>query len=217
MVKRGMVGLIAGVVIFLAVSRAISLAQWPGQPLERLVKSSVTTTVKTPDRLKPPPGPWNARRNPIAEDPMAEVDSFLDRNRKEADEAIKSLSAEAETLKARLQKVEAALARWQAVAGALNEGNPSLVEPTPGPAGRVPWRQPELAPAPTQDVEGPPPGQRPVPAPVEERPPSLPESVPPTAPEPDLRPVPAPEPGPEPTPEPVPSKKPNVPEPSTPT
>ena len=68
---------------------------------------------------------------------MQAVEAFVQRNRKEADEAIKALTKEQDSLRARLQKVEAALGRWNAVAGALERsqtpqaGTPNL-QPTPG-------------------------------------------------------------------------------------
>jgi hypothetical protein len=52
-------------------------------------------------------------------DPEGAAKSFVERSQKEADEAINALSKEAETLRARLAKVEAGLARWQAVKESL--------------------------------------------------------------------------------------------------
>jgi hypothetical protein len=52
-------------------------------------------------------------------DPMGTIETFLVRNRKEAEQAIETLNQEAEALRARLQKVEAALSRWQEVEKAL--------------------------------------------------------------------------------------------------
>jgi hypothetical protein len=53
------------------------------------------------------------------DDPMQEVEQFVTQNRKRAEDSIKSLSQEAETLRARLQKVEAAIERWKALEEAL--------------------------------------------------------------------------------------------------
>ena len=50
---------------------------------------------------------------------MQVVDAFVERNRKEAEDSIDKLTKEAETLRARLQRVEAALERWKAVEDAL--------------------------------------------------------------------------------------------------
>ena len=55
-------------------------------------------------------------------DPILAVETFVLRNRKEADDSIKSLTLEAEALRARLAKVEAALARWQGLSTALDPG-----------------------------------------------------------------------------------------------
>jgi hypothetical protein len=97
-----------------------------------------------------------------AEDPMVAVETFLRRNRKEAEDSIQALSREAEALRARLSKVEAALARWQSVAGALNPGQK--------------WGQPDR-----------PPEQGPEPPPIDTAP--RPEGGPQTVPEPSLTPA----------------------------
>jgi hypothetical protein len=74
--------------------------------------------------------------DPATEDPMAAVEEFLQRSRREADEKIKALTQEAETLHVRLTKVEAALGRWKAVADSLGQGQlgrevRGAVEPPP--------------------------------------------------------------------------------------
>jgi hypothetical protein len=56
-------------------------------------------------------------------DPEGAAKAFVERSQKEADEAITALSKEAETLRARLEKVEAGLARWQAVKESLGSSN----------------------------------------------------------------------------------------------
>jgi hypothetical protein len=56
-----------------------------------------------------------------SDDPMHVVEAFVVRNRKEAAESIETLTKEAELLRARLQKVEAALERWKAVENALRQ------------------------------------------------------------------------------------------------
>ncbi len=63
-------------------------------------------------------------------DPEGAAKAFVERSQKEADEAITALGKEAETLRARLQKVEAGLARWQAVKESLGSSA----------AGRPGWR-----------------------------------------------------------------------------
>ena len=56
-------------------------------------------------------------------DSIVDVDAFLDRSRKETDDAVNALGREAEALRARLHKVESALTRWQAVSAALKHQN----------------------------------------------------------------------------------------------
>jgi hypothetical protein len=63
---------------------------------------------------------------------MQAVEAFVERTRKEADDSIKALTREADTLRGRLLKVEAALERWKAVAQSLKrEPGPVVLEPAP--------------------------------------------------------------------------------------
>lgn len=61
------------------------------------------------------PGPTRVTAN----DPAELVSEFVDRSRKEAERSIAALTKEAEELRARLKKVEAALDRWQSISRAL--------------------------------------------------------------------------------------------------
>jgi len=63
--------------------------------------------------------------SPAKADPVATVETFVERNRKEAESAIQTLTTEADNLKARLTKVEAALVRWQNFSRALNADQPA--------------------------------------------------------------------------------------------
>ena len=65
------------------------------------------------------------------DDPMQVVDAFVQKNRKEAEDSIGKLTKEAETLRARLQKVEAALERWKAVEHALKRAPAKVSEVSP--------------------------------------------------------------------------------------
>ncbi len=66
-------------------------------------------------------------------DPLRDVEAFVRRGRKEADDSIVALTREAERLKARLAKVEAALARWQGVSNALApDADPAVIVSEPG-------------------------------------------------------------------------------------
>ncbi len=81
-----------------------------------------------PDKmpLKPPPRELPTQKSPFELDrldPEADANTFVERSVKEADTVIKSLSAEAESLKARLQKVEAGLERWKAVKSSLESNS----------------------------------------------------------------------------------------------
>jgi uncharacterized protein YheU (UPF0270 family) len=68
------------------------------------------------------------------DDPMDVVESFVQRNRKEAEDAVRSLTEERTRLRQRLQKVESALLRWEKVSRAFaDEGQvaPQAAESPP--------------------------------------------------------------------------------------
>ncbi len=71
----------------------------------------------------PPPTAPIASPPPAVNDPIQVVDNFVERSRREADEAIRQLNSEAQELRERLRKVESALARWQRLSRALKQGN----------------------------------------------------------------------------------------------
>jgi hypothetical protein len=190
--NRKWVGLIAVVLAILA-GRAVTMAQRAELPptvdLGPQIESKAeqkrwrTRADRQPgaDEKNPLPSaaqPSTARNGPseplAADDPMGEVDSFLNRSRKEADESIKVLSREAETLRARLKKVDAALARWQTVAGALGQNSrPSTPESISEASPQLePIKPPELPPElptppgePPRLTPEPEPGPVPAPAP----------------------------------------------------
>jgi hypothetical protein len=203
MLKRGIIGLIAVVVAILAGSMAVTMAQKTA-PGHRAPRQPVDEPLPLPGERR-----VDAAEAVAGDDPMAAVDSFLDRNRKEADDSIKALSREAEALRARLQKVEAALARWQTVSAALSQGlAPTANGPASTPGPPIRWKQrpqaPDLPPPlpreepavppgialPEPGPDGPPPlSEVPLPGPVappgvpgEGPPPSEPTSLPPPGP-----------------------------------
>lgn len=57
-----------------------------------------------------------------ADDPDADARSFVERNRREAQEQLKGLREEAARLKGRLARVEAGIRRWEALADAMERG-----------------------------------------------------------------------------------------------
>ena len=124
------------------------------------------------------------------DDPVGTVETFLQRSRKEADDSIKALTREAEILRTRLLKVEAALGRWRAIAGALNQDPKSPRVEYPGmtlPAGKylhddVQYFEPAPVPKPAGAHDNPPPAGEPTTVlPAEVKPPELPP-VPPALP-----------------------------------
>ncbi len=104
-------------------------------------------------------------------DPEGEAKAFVEKSQKDADEVIRALNKEAETLRARLQKVEAGLARWQAVKESLAATG----------AGRPAWRPGAVVPGPV--IQGP------AAAPAEGFPPMILEPLPPAGVDPKARPA----------------------------
>ncbi len=110
----------------------------------------------------PPPTPQLVTGAPT-DDPVQAVQAFLAKNRKEAEEAIDRLTKEAETLRARLEQVEAALVRWKALEGALQQQPAKTGVPLEPVRGA--WRRTSPLPPPTEvtpqlepvPVAGPPP------------------------------------------------------------
>jgi len=82
--------------------------------------------------LLSPAAPAENRPGGAEPDPVENVEAFIHQNRQQAEATIKALNAEADQLKARLARVEAALARWHGVAAALKAG------PRPGEAAEIP-------------------------------------------------------------------------------
>jgi hypothetical protein len=137
------------------------LAQRPGPVPKRnrpqpLIVSDQPIPPPVPPRQEPPPAPVDlvpaspeVAAPPAAvpttpDDPMQDVDAFVEQNRKRAADSIQRLTKEAEELRARLRKVEMALQRWKSVASAL-EPAPAALPPAPlepAPA--------ELSPAPLE-------------------------------------------------------------------
>jgi hypothetical protein len=113
-------GIIAASVVVIGLA---SMAQGPPEP--NLLPPPPTEESKAiPEQVGVTPDAGTAVLPPTVattDDPIQAVEAFVQRNRKEADEAIKALTQERDSLRARLQKVEAALGRWKAVAGALEQ------------------------------------------------------------------------------------------------
>ena len=59
------------------------------------------------------------------DDPEKNVQSFVEQNRKVAETHLRSLKDEGEKLRARLQKVERGISRWEAVLSALEKSSPA--------------------------------------------------------------------------------------------
>ena len=104
--------------------------------------SPATGSVVAPVAAEAAPTPAPAPQEQAAAklDPVDAVDSFVERNRKEAATAIESLSTEAENLKSRLAKVESALTRWQSFSRALNADQPASQTEVPT-AGKPNWKR----------------------------------------------------------------------------
>ena len=99
-----------------------------------------------PSRVLPSSSGAAYQTERLMADPEAAAKGFIEKSTKEADEAIKALSREAEILRARLQKVEAGLVRWQGVKAALESNN--------GRAGWRPKNEPGIDSSPRVSVPG---------------------------------------------------------------
>jgi hypothetical protein len=146
----------------------------------------------TPPSSSAQPTPSSSIAPSPGDDPMGAVETFLDRNRKEAENSIQTLNQEAEALRTRLQKVEAALARWQDVSKALKaEGTTPQSQPTTTQLEPIPAsaEQPAMKPEPASpqspskwskpSAEGlPPTSKTPELPPKENLPPDLPPASP---------------------------------------
>jgi hypothetical protein len=127
---KTLAGIITALVVVVGV---VSMAQGPPElsplppPPTEESKALPEQVGATPDA---PPLPGTAVLPPTAttDDPVQAVEAFVQRNRKEADDAIMTLTQERDSLRARLQKVEAALGRWKAVAGALERSQAEVAE-----------------------------------------------------------------------------------------
>ncbi len=94
-------------------------------------------------------------------DPVETVETFLERNRKEAEAAIQALTTEEENLKSRLGKVQTALVRWQSFSHALSADQPVAQPAQPTPA-KANWKRPETeSPAPSSRIAQPEPAPKP--------------------------------------------------------
>jgi len=123
----------------------------PGEPplLERdaaapATKPPVAEPAQAVDELKPAPElsvpePLRAgdaapssrsTRQPFpSDDPEKDAQAFVDENRKVAEARLKALTDEANKLRARLQKIEAGIRRWQLLLEAMKQHEPSALEP----------------------------------------------------------------------------------------
>ncbi len=129
----------AGLIVVLGIAGgAATLAQGPKRsnlrPTEPIVAGQPPGPLEPVDLgVENPPPPSSGAALPpaimpasAADDPMDIVESFVQRNRKEAEDAVRSLTEERTRLRQRLQKVESALLRWEKVSRAFaDEGQVS--------------------------------------------------------------------------------------------
>jgi hypothetical protein len=110
----------------------------PANPAETLPPKAIPANANPASPSSPATEPPPLAQSPAEIDPMQTVESFVARSRKEADDAIKNLTTEAEALRTRLKKVEAALERWQGVSRALGENPGGVGELQPAPIEKRP-------------------------------------------------------------------------------
>jgi hypothetical protein len=140
----------------------LSLAQSPpqGPPLADVIPSDTASA-------------------PEAQDPEAAVRLFIEQNQKQAESQLKNLKDEAERLRARLQKVEAGIKRWETYLSAIKQsqdvappanGEASKAAGTNGPADLLSPDSTKLIGAPAGKAESE--AQIPAPKAIEPPPPS---------------------------------------------
>ena len=86
------------------------------------------------------PSPSSRRGND--EDPELSAQTFVERNQKEAEERLKALTAEAEQLRTRLNKLESGIKKWENLVNALKTAQQGSVTSTAVTAGarmRATW------------------------------------------------------------------------------
>jgi hypothetical protein len=202
----------------------------PAPPDQGTLPAFASNTAPTPQPSPAQAMPPSSLAPSPGDDPMGAVETFLDRNRKEAENSIQTLNQEAEALRTRLQKVEAALARWQDVSKALKaEGTTPQSQPTATQLEPIPAsaEQPAMKPEPTApptpgkwskpSAEGVPPATKPPELlPKENLPPELPSAIPADVKPNDPLPIPAESKPTEKKPEPT-TELPALPEPAAPT
>jgi hypothetical protein len=120
----------------------------PVPPPERPVGRFSAETALTPPAPKADlaPGAISAPGSPIELSPINDPDdpekaamAFVEQNQKLAESQLKNLKDEQAKLRARLQKVEGGIKRWEALVGALKQSQGSVVVASPAnPAG---WKQ----------------------------------------------------------------------------
>jgi len=101
----------------------------PARELQPSAPKAAPTPPAVDDRPAREPAP---RPRASADDPDARARSFVERNRKEADEQLKALRDEAAQLKARLARVEAGIRRWEALSDALGRTEDRAAVRMPG-------------------------------------------------------------------------------------
>ena len=121
-----------GVILALAVGATL----WPAATFAQ--KPTESTAIEKPATSKED-HPTKAKTELdrlLAEDPERAAEEFVNRTSAEARDAVEKLSKEAEELRARLQKVKAALGRLQTVLHALETPEEPAYQPTPMPVFR---------------------------------------------------------------------------------
>jgi len=121
-----------------------------GPPRTSSHQSSEFEGLKLPS--EPVDQPIDENSNRPVTDPVHAVDTFVQQSRSQAEASIKELAAEAKSLRARLELVESAIAKWESVTRALDaqSGNRRSGETTLGSLGveAWPWRKDRSLPPP---------------------------------------------------------------------
>ncbi len=120
----------------------------PADPPIPLPAAPVPSNLEAPsiETKSEPAGSHDAPIAVEADDPEKTVQAFVDQNRKTAEGQLKSLKGEAERLRARLQKVEAGIRRWESLVAALEKSEAAARDLPPTNLEEVPSARPQFRP-----------------------------------------------------------------------
>ncbi len=113
---------------------ATVLAQAPGDPetkpaLQEISPQPSGPIIAAPVELPVPKVETEKVAAPVIDDPEKEARAFAEQNEKVAEAKLKALKAEEARLRARLERVEGGIKRWESLLGAIKQSQGGVVVP----------------------------------------------------------------------------------------